>query len=267
MASPFLATPGKRVRLARTDPDHAAGLRDKDEAKTRLDADLERLRRLQRLLYADGGRALLVVLQAIDTGGKDGTIRHVMSGLNPAGCVVTSFKAPTSEELSHDYLWRIHRAVPAKGMIGVFNRSHYEDVLVVRVHDLVPRKVWKARYRQINEFERTLTENGVTILKFFLHISKDEQARRLRDRIRDTSKNWKFSEADLAERKLWNRYRAAFEDAIHECSTPWAPWYVVPANKKWARDRIVARIMVECLEGMRLRWPKPKADLSRIVIR
>ncbi|MGE5177118.1 MAG: polyphosphate kinase 2 family protein [Hyphomicrobiales bacterium] len=267
MASPFQVRPGARVRLATIDPGHAAGLKDKDEAKIRLDADLERLRLLQQRLYADGRFALLVVLQAIDTGGKDGTIRHVMSGLNPAGCVVTSFKAPTSDELSHDFLWRIHRAVPAKGMIGVFNRSHYEDVLVVRVHDLVPKKVWKARYRQINEFERTLTENGVTILKFYLHISKDEQARRLRDRIQDPTKNWKFSVGDLAERKLWNRYRAAFEDALRECSTPWAPWYVVPANKKWARDRIVARIMVECLEGMKLRWPKPKTDLSKIVIR
>lgn len=267
MPSPFLVRPGHRIRLARIDPGRAPGIGDKDEAKIRLEADLERLRRLQRLLYADGRYALLVVLQAIDTGGKDGTIRHVMSGLNPAGCVVTSFKVPTSEELSHDFLWRIHRAVPPKGMIGVFNRSHYEDVLVVRVHGLVPPKIWKARYRQINEFERTLTENGVTILKFFLHISKDEQARRLRDRIEDPEKNWKFSEGDLGERKLWDRYRAAFEDAIHACSTPWAPWYVVPANKKWERDRIVARIMVECLEGMKLRWPKPKSDLSKIVIR
>lgn len=267
MATPFLVSPGKRVRLARIDPGHAAGLRDKDEAKAGLEGDLERLRHLQRLLYADGRFALLIVLQAIDTGGKDGTIRHVMSGLNPAGCMVTSFKAPTTEELSHDFLWRIHRAVPARGMIGVFNRSHYEDVLVVRVHGLVPRAVWKARYRQINEFERILTENGVTILKFFLHISKDEQARRLRDRIQDRTKNWKFSEGDLAERKLWGRYRAAFEDAINECSTPWAPWRVVPANKKWVRDRIVASAMVECLERMKLRWPEPKTDLSKIVIR
>jgi PPK2 family polyphosphate:nucleotide phosphotransferase len=229
--------------------------------------DLERLRELQTLLFADGRFSLLVVLQAMDTGGKDGTIRHVMSGLNPAGCIVTSFKVPSSEEASHDFLWRIHKAAPARGMIGVFNRSHYEDVLVVRVHGLVPKRVWKARYRQINEFERHLTENGVTILKFYLHISKAEQAKRLRERISDKKKNWKFAAGDVEERKLWGKYQRAYEDALNRCSTPWAPWYVVPADRKWARDALVARTMVRALEGLSLRYPKPKVDLSKIVIR
>ena len=267
MKSPLIVRPGKRLRLSRVDASDDAGLANKADALGHLAADLERLRELQQLLYADGRFALLVVLQAMDTGGKDGTIRHVMSGLNPAGCVVTSFKAPSSEELSHDYLWRIHKAVPARGMIGVFNRSHYEDVLVVRVHKMVPREVWSKRYRQINDMERMLDENGVKILKFYLHISKAEQAKRLRERIEDKSKNWKFSAADLAERKLWGKYQEAFEDAINECSTSWAPWHVVPADKKWARDCIVARAMVDALEALPLRWPKPKTDLSKLVIR
>ena len=216
---------------------------------------------------ADGRHALLVVLQAMDTGGKDGTIRHVMSGLNPAGCAVTSFKVPSAEEQAHDFLWRIHHAVPARGMIGIFNRSHYEDVLVVRVHGLVPDEAWEARYRQINQFERHLSENNITILKFYLHISKAEQAKRLQERIAEPSKNWMFSEADLEERKLWKQYMAAFEDALNQCSTPWAPWHVVPANKKWARDAMVARAMVEALESLPLRYPKPKTNLSKLVIR
>lgn len=267
MKSPLIVRPGKQIRLSRVSASDDAGFADKTDARAHLEADLERLRELQQLLYADGRFALLVVIQAMDTGGKDGTIRHVMSGLNPAGCVVTSFKAPSSEELSHDYLWRIHKAVPARGMIGVFNRSHYEDVLIVRVHKMVPREVWSKRYRQINEMERMLDENGVKILKFYLHISKSEQARRLKARIDDKGKNWKFSSADLDERKLWGKYQAAFEDAINECSTKWAPWHVVPANKKWARDCIVARAMVGALEELPLRWPKSKIDLSRVVIR
>lgn len=267
MKGTILIRPGRRFRIQDVDPDDSRGLDSPEEAKEELTRDLERLRKLQRLLYADGRHALLIVLQAMDTGGKDGTIRHVMSGLNPAGCDVTSFKVPSEEEKAHDFLWRIHQAVPARGMIGVFNRSHYEDVLVVRVHDLVPKDVWKARYRQINQFERHLSENGVTILKFYLHISKAEQAARLKSRIADESKNWKFSPADLEERKLWKQYMAAFEDAMNRCSTPWAPWHVVPANKKWARDAMVARAMVKTLESLPLRPPKSKVDLSKVVIR
>lgn len=258
---------GRKIRLADLDPDDDAGLGNKDRARERLAKDLERLRKLQLMLYADDRFAVLVVLQAMDTAGKDGAIRHVMSGLNPVGCVVTSFKVPSSEEAHHEFLWRIHKAVPPRGVIGVFNRSHYEDVLVTRVRRLVPKEVWTGRYRQINDFERMLHENGVQILKFFLHISKAEQARRLRARIKDPAKNWKFQPGDVAERRFWKRYQAAFEDAINECTTPWAPWHIVPANKKWARDCIIARAMVEKLESLKLRYPKPIADLSKIVIR
>jgi len=267
MRSAVVVRPGKRLRLSSVDPRDNAGFSGKPEAREALAADLERLRELQHLLYADDRYALLVVLQAMDTGGKDGRIRHVMSGLNPAGCIVTSFKVPSEEERDHDYLWRIHRAVPARGTIGVFNRSHYEDVLVVRVHGLVPRKTWEARYRQINGFERTLDESGVKILKFFLHISKKEQAERLRERIRDKTKNWKFSEGDIRERRLWGRYQKAYEDVLTRCSTPWAPWHVIPADRKWVRDALVARVMVRTLERLRLRYPKAKTDLSKIVIR
>jgi len=267
MKKAIVTREGRRIRLKDIDPDDDAGLGSKAKALARLAEDLERLRKLQLLLYADNRFALLVVIQAMDTGGKDGTIRHVMSGLNPVGCVVTSFKVPTPEERQHDFLWRIHRAVPPKGVVGVFNRSHYEDVLVVRVHNLVPRKTCERRYREINDFERTLRENGVEILKFYLHISKAEQAKRLRARIEDKSKNWKFSEADIAERRLWSEYQAAYQDAINECTTSWAPWHIVPANKKWARDCVVARAMVDRLESLKLRYPKPTADLSLLVVR
>ena len=266
MKSAIVVSPGKKIRLKDIPTNDDAGLGSKEKARARLGKDLERLRELQHLLYADGRYALLVVLQAMDSGGKDGTIRHVMSGFNPAGCVVTSFKAPSETELSHDFLWRVHQAAPAKGMIGVFNRSHYEDVLVVRVHDLVPKKVWSERYWQINDFERMLTENGVSILKFYLHISKAEQARRLKARVEDKTKNWKFSAADLKERKYWSAYQEAFEDAINECSTEWAPWTIIPADKKWARDCLVARAMLERLESLKLRDPKPEADLSIAVV-
>jgi PPK2 family polyphosphate:nucleotide phosphotransferase len=263
----IVVKPRRKVHLSKIDPADTRGLESEEEARERLAVELERLRVLQRLLAADARYALLVVLQAMDTGGKDGTIRHVMSGMNPAGCNVTSFKQPTTDELAHDYLWRIHRAVPAKGMVGVFNRSHYEDVLVVRVHELVDEKIWKERYRQINQFERHLTENNVTILKFFLHISKAEQARRIRSRIEDKSKNWKYAPSDIAERKRWDDYMEAYEDAINECSTKWAPWRIVPADNKWARDVFVARAMVEALESLKLRFPKSKLDLSKVVIR
>ncbi len=264
---PIRIEPGKRFSIDRVDPDDTGPFRNRAAAQARLARDLERLPGLQYLLYADGRRAVLVVLQAIDTGGKDGVIRHVMSGLNPAGCSVTSFKVPTAEERAHDFLWRIHRAVPALGTIGVFNRSHYEDVLVVRVHRLVPEPVWRARYAQINEFERILTANGVSILKILLHISRDEQAERLRARIEDPTKNWKFSLQDLEERRAWKAYMNAFEDAINECGTPWAPWHVVPANHKWYRDAVVARLLREHLESLDLEYPKPAVDLSKIVIR
>jgi PPK2 family polyphosphate:nucleotide phosphotransferase len=222
---------------------------------------------LQELLYASKKRALLIVLQAIDAGGKDGTIRHVMSGVNPQSCQVTSFKAPTAEELGHDFLWRIHQRVPIKGFFGIFNRSHYEDVLVVRVHDLVPKAVWSRRYDYINGFERVLDDGGVTILKFFLHISKDEQKKRFEDRLRDPAKMWKATLQDLEERKLWEKYRKAFEDAISKCSTEVAPWYVIPADRKWFRNLAVSEVIVQTLEAMDLKYPKPAFDTSKVVIK
>ncbi len=260
----FLVKPGRKVRLSRLDPDDTAGIRDKAAAQPRLVKTLERLSALQYLLYAENARSLLVVLQAMDAAGKDGTIRHVMTGLNPQGCRVTSFKAPSSEELSHDFLWRVHREVPRRGEIGIFNRSHYEDVLVVRVHELVPKRVWSRRYDQINTFEKELVEAGVAIVKLFLHISKDEQKRRFQARLEDPTRQWKLSPADFAERAHWSDYQDAYEDALTRCSTPWAPWYVVPSNRKWFRNLAVAQILVEVLEAFRMRFPKPSFDVSKL---
>ena len=207
------------------------------------------------MLYAESRRSLLVVLQGIDAGGKDGTIQHVMSGLNPQGVRVTSFKVPEGAEKRHDYLWRIHNAVPEFGQIGIFNRSHYEDVLVVRVHNLVPKAVWKKRYAQINDFERMLADNGTRIVKFLLYIDKEEQAQRFRERLDDKAKNWKFSMADLKEREHWDEYIAAYQDMLRKCSTKDAPWYVIPANKKWFRNLAVSQILREELEAMSLKYP------------
>jgi PPK2 family polyphosphate:nucleotide phosphotransferase len=232
----------------------------KDETKDLLD----RLGELQAALYADGRHALLVVLQGRDASGKDGTVRKVFGACNPLGCEVTSFKVPSPLELSHDYLWRIHQSTPAKGMIGIFNRSQYEDVLVVRVRDIVPKKVWSKRYDQINQFERLLDANGVRILKFFLHISRDEQRDRLRERLDDPKKNWKFQAGDLAERELWSEYTKAYRDALRLCSTPWAPWYVVPADDKKARNFLIARTVVDTMESMKLRYPKADGDALKL---
>jgi PPK2 family polyphosphate:nucleotide phosphotransferase len=235
-----------------------------DELKEQTKKLLERLGELQAMLYADGRYALLVVLQARDAGGKDGTVRKVFGACNPLGCQVTSFKVPTPLELSHDYLWRIHQAVPAKGMLGIFNRSHYEDVLVVRVKDIVPKPVWSKRYDQINEFERMLDDNRVKILKFFLNISRDEQAKRLRDRLSDPTKNWKFRAGDLDDRDLWDEYTKAYRDALKNCSTPWAPWYVVPADDKKARNYLIARTVVDLLENLGLRYPKADREALKL---
>jgi PPK2 family polyphosphate:nucleotide phosphotransferase len=215
---------------------------------------------LQNKFYAEKKRALLIVLQGMDTAGKDGTIRHVMSGINPQGCSVTAFKVPNSEELSHDFLWRIHKAVPERGMIGIFNRSQYEDVLVVRVHKLVPKDIWQARYDEINRFERNLAENDVKILKFFLHISKEEQKKRLDDRLHDPHKKWKLSKADGKERKLWDDYVAAYEAMLHQCSTEYAPWFIIPSDHKWFRNLAVSRIIVETLEGFDMHFPQSPED-------
>lgn len=234
---------------------------EKDKLRDRLDEMTEEMDDLQRALYAEGKRALLVVLQARDAGGKDGTIRKVFGPLNPQGVRVASFRAPNERELAHDYLWRVHREVPARGMIGVFNRSHYEDVLVVRVHGLVPEPVWQQRYDQINDFERMLAANGVTILKFFLHVSPDEQLERLVKRLENPSKNWKFNPGDLGERAKWDQYTAAYRDMLARCNTPWAPWYVVPADDKPARDVMVAEVVLETLERMNPRYPEADREV------
>ena len=264
IAKRCVVEPGKKFRLKDREPEETFGLK-KDKA-AELEKTLTRLNELQHLLYADKRYALLIVLQALDAGGKDGTIRHVMSGVNPQGCEVTSFKAPTSEERAHDFLWRIHRAVPMKGNIGIFNRSHYEDVLVVRVHNLVPKDVWRSRFRQINDFERMLTDNGITILKFFLHISKQEQKRRFEQRMEDPARNWKLSLPDFEERKHWDAYVEAYEDAIERCSTTWAPWHVIPSDKKWLRNHLVAQLVVRALDNMKLKYPPPTVDVSKVVL-
>jgi PPK2 family polyphosphate:nucleotide phosphotransferase len=263
LAHELLVPASVRFRLSDRDPSDTEGI-EKDHALEKLAKNRERLAALQYLLYAEGKRALLVVLQGIDAAGKDGTISHVLSGMNPQGVTVTAFKQPEGAEKRHDYLWRIHAAIPEYGKIGIFNRSHYEDVLIARVHNLVPQAVWSKRYRQINDFERMLSENGVHIAKFLLYISKDEQARRFRARIDDKTKNWKFSEADLRERQYWDQYIDAFNDTLRKCNTPYAPWYAIPANRKWFRNFAVAEILIHTLESMKPKLPKGPGDLSHI---
>jgi PPK2 family polyphosphate:nucleotide phosphotransferase len=256
--------PGERARLSGIDPGGTPGGRSKAAAQAEIEKNDGRIFDLQYRLYAEHRRALLIVLQGSDASGKDGTIRHVMRGMNPQGCRVTSFKVPTSEELDHDYLWRIVKALPARGEVGIFNRSHYEDVLVVRVHDLVPKDAWSRRYDQINAFEKHLTENGTTVLKLYLHVSREEQAKRLAERIDDPTKNWKVNPGDFEEAKLWNDYQAAAEDALTRCSTPWAPWFVIPADHKWYRNLAVSRIVLKTLADMKPRFPKPTVDLDAL---
>lgn len=250
------------IRLKDFDPDYHEGL-DKDKTRDKSLKLCERIGELQELLHANTDRALLVVLQGIDTSGKDGATRHVLQRVNPAGVETANFKSPSANELAHDYLWRVHQAVPRYGNIGVFNRSHYEDVLVVRVLKLKPPQVWRARYDQINAFEKHLVANGVVLLKFFLHISKQEQAERLKARIDDPRKNWKFQPEDLKMRGHWNEFMKAYEDAINLCSTKHAPWHIVPGDRKWYRDYVIAKTMVKALEDMKLGWPHPHEDLAK----
>ena len=258
--------PGKEIRLADLPTD------GKDFADSRKDAEKkfkelrEELIELQACMYAEDKHRLLVIFQAMDAGGKDGTIRKVFTGVNPQGVRVHSFKAPTKQELAHDYLWRVHKVVPARGMIGIFNRSHYEDVLVVRVENIVAEKVWRKRYDQINEFEELLSETGTKILKFYLHISLDEQKERFQDRIDEPSKNWKFSMEDLEKRKKWSQYMEAYEEALNQCTTDCAPWHVIPANQKWYRNLAITKTIVETLRELDMEYPVQKDDLSNIVI-
>jgi len=258
--------PGTKIHLRDIDPDATGSCGSKEESLERLKALQERSRELQEAFYAERGRSLLIVLQAMDTGGKDGALKSMMAGFNPIGVRINSFKAPTQEELAHDFLWRVHQCVPAKGMIGVWNRSHYEDVLIVRVHQLIAEKAWRQRYEDINNFEQMLARNGVTILKFYLHISKDEQKKRLQARLDDPTKHWKFNVGDLAERKLWDDYQEAYEDAINECSTAHAPWIIVPANRKWARNLVLAETIVATLESLKPQYPEADFDPKTISI-
>jgi PPK2 family polyphosphate:nucleotide phosphotransferase len=258
--------PGTSVRLADIDPDESERYQRKKDIADELKLHRDRIADLQARLYGEQKRSLLIVLQAMDTGGKDGTIKGVFQGVNPQGCQVWSFKAPSSEESAHDFLWRYHQKVAPKGMIHIFNRSHYEDVLVVRVKNLVPESVWRPRYEAINQFEYALTADGVTVLKFFLHISREEQKRRLESRLADPDKRWKFSSNDLKERAYWDDYQLAFEDAVNQCSTEYAPWYVVPANKKWYRNLVVARTIADSLEALNPRFPAAEQGLDKVEI-
>ncbi len=264
----FRVTPGSKVKLRRFDPAETAPFRSKDEAADRIEKDLGRLFKLQELLYAEDRWAVLLVLQGMDASGKDSAIEHVMRGLNPQGTNVVSFKVPSVEELDHNFLWRVSRALPARGHIGVFNRSHYEEVLVVRVHpdildrarlpeDLVTKRVWQERFDDINAFERHLARNGTLIRKFFLHVSQDEQRQRFLARLDDPAKNWKFSLGDVQERDRWDDYQRAYEEMLAATSTEQAPWYVVPADHKWFAHLLIARVVAEALESLGLAFPRP----------
>ena len=256
--------PGARLALDDDEAKASKELPNGDELREQLPPLLARLDELQRALYAECRRAVLVVIQGRDTAGKDSLIRRVFGPLDAQGCVVTAFKKPSDLELSHDFLWRVHHAVPPRSVIGVFNRSHYEDVLIVRVRKLVPESVWSRRYSHINDFERLLTDSGVTVIKFFLHISKKEQKERLEERLQDPTKNWKFNPGDLGERGLWDEYTEAYREMLSRCSTEWAPWYVVPADKKAARDYLVAEVIVRVLEKMNPQFPKANPEVLKM---
>lgn len=260
----FRVKPGTTPDLSKIDASFTDQHENKDSALAELNHNTKCLAKLQYLMYAEQQRALLIVLQAMDAGGKDGTVNHVMAAMNPQGCSVYGFKGPTQEELAHDYLWRIHKCTPGKGRVSIFNRSHYEDVLVVRVHDLVPKKVWSKRYDEINAFERQLVDNGTHILKFYLHIDKDEQLARFKQRIDDPARHWKISESDYAERAYWDDYQTAFQDALGRCSTDGAPWFIIPANHKWFRNLAVSQILVETLESLKMEFPAPSVDIEEI---
>ena len=266
IAERYRISPKTAVNLKEWDPDDLSAFKGgKAKAEPQLVKSSARLSGLQGVLYAEHKHKVLMVLQALDCGGKDRTIEHVFKGVNPQGVRVGAFKAPTPIELDHDYLWRVHRQTPGRGEITIFNRSHYEDVLAVRVHDLVPKKVWRRRYQQINDFERMLAEEGVTIVKFYLHISKDEQRKRQRERLKDLRKKWKFNAGDLQDRELWGDYMKAYEEALSETSTDWAPWYVVPANHNWYRNLVVASVLVETLERLKMSYPAPKIDVKKML--
>ncbi|HRD91227.1 MAG TPA: polyphosphate kinase 2 family protein [Accumulibacter sp.] len=260
----FMVTPGEKLSLARIDPSQSGPHASADAALPEVQKNVARMDELQALLYADGGQSLLVVLQALDAAGKDGVVRHLFSGMNPQGTRVFGFKQPSADEAAHDFLWRAHQRTPAKGEVVVFNRSHYEDVLVVRVHDLVPKAVWSKRYALINDFEKMLAQNGTRILKFFLHISPEEQLARFKQRLDDPARNWKISESDYSERELWSDYVTAYEEALSRTSSKEAPWYVIPANHKWFRNLAISQIIVDTMEAMGLKTPPTRVNLQEI---
>jgi PPK2 family polyphosphate:nucleotide phosphotransferase len=266
MDSPYIVSPGKKVRLNDWPTDETGKFKDKAEAIKATEKNIKRLQELQYRLYAEAKHSLLIVFQAMDAGGKDGAIAHIFSGVNPQGCDVHSFKTPSAVEMSHDYLWRIHQMAPPRGMIVIFNRSHYESVLVERVKNLTPEKVWSKRYDSINDFERMLAEEGTTILKFYLHISRQEQKERLEARLADPDKNWKFSVNDVKERAYWKEYQIAFEDLLSRCSTKWAPWVIVPADRKWMRNWVVSDLIVRRLEKLDLKLPKAAPGIEKIKV-
>jgi PPK2 family polyphosphate:nucleotide phosphotransferase len=259
-------TPGSPVRLAQVNPDGKTLHPDRDTAENEFRELRDEFIELQRRIYAEDKHKLLIVFQAMDAGGKDSAIRKVFKGVNPQGVHVTSFKAPSKVELQHDFLWRIHKAVPSKGMIGVFNRSHYEDVLIVRVDNLVPESVWRPRYELINQFEYLLHSTGTTILKFYLHISKDEQRERFQDRVDEPEKNWKFTFEDLEKRKQWDDYMVAYEEMLNQTTTSYAPWHVIPTNQKWYRNLALMRIIVNTVRQLNPQYPSPEGDLSGVVV-
>jgi PPK2 family polyphosphate:nucleotide phosphotransferase len=260
----FKVQPGASVKLKDIDPAFKDDYKNQEAAGEEI-ADLQnRLRELQVLLYAERQQSFLICLQAVDTGGKDGTISHVLGAMNPQGCRVAAFRQPTAEELAHDFLWRAHRATPARGEVVIFNRTYYEDLLIVRVHNLVSKEIWSRRYDLINAFERGLIDHDTHILKFYLHISKEEQLKRFAERLDDPSKQWKISEADYKERSLWDSYVSAYEDVLSRCSTEDAPWFIIPANHKWFRNLAVAQIVVQYLETLNMKYPKPTVDIEHI---
>jgi PPK2 family polyphosphate:nucleotide phosphotransferase len=260
----FVVEPGAKVRLSKIDPSYTGKYETHEKATPEIAKYLERLQKLQYLLYADGRRSLLVVLQALDAAGKDGVVRHVFSGMNPQGTCVFGFKQPSKEEAAHDFLWRAHIRTPSRGQVVIFNRSHYEDVLVVRVHNLVAESVWSKRYDLINDFEKMLSANGTHIVKFYLHISPEEQLSRFAQRLDDPARNWKISESDYSERKLWPQYVDAYQDAMALTSTKRAPWYVIPANHKWFRDLAISQIIADTMDEMGLKLPPAQVNIAEI---
>jgi PPK2 family polyphosphate:nucleotide phosphotransferase len=261
----FVVKPGTKIRLGEIDPDYKGKDVSEDKAHSDIEKYRAKLAQQQYLLYSEKERSLLIVLQAMDAAGKDGTVNHVMSAMNPQGTTVTGFKGPTALELEHDFLWRIHPHAPAKGTVAIFNRSHYEDVLAVRVHKLAPKEVWSGRYQLINDFERLLRrQNNTQIVKFFLHISKEEQLARFKQRLDDPARNWKISDSDYKERELWADYTKAFEEVFEQTSTKHAPWYIIPSNQKWFRNLAISQIVAAIMEDLGMKMPKPQVDLDII---